>query len=53
MLLDEGLFPQRELPSKHLLLPVTSSYRAFKGSMEQVVSNHVYLLLSEDYRSTC
>ncbi|XP_011618350.2 G2/M phase-specific E3 ubiquitin-protein ligase isoform X1 [Takifugu rubripes] len=52
MLLDEGLFPQRELHSKHLLLPVTSSYRAFKGSMEQVVSNHMYLLPSENYRST-
>uniref|UniRef100_H3CA88 G2/M-phase specific E3 ubiquitin protein ligase n=1 Tax=Tetraodon nigroviridis TaxID=99883 RepID=H3CA88_TETNG len=38
---------QRELGSKHLLLPVTSSYQAFKGSMEQAVSRHVHLLPSE------
>ncbi len=41
---DEGLFPQREPGSKHLLLPVTSSYKAFKSSMEQAVSHHVHLL---------
>lgn len=45
--MDEGLSPQRELGSKHLLLPVTSSYQAFKGSMEQAVSHHVHLLPSE------
>lgn len=41
---DEGLFPQREPSSKHLLLPVTSSYPAFKSSMEQAISHHVHLL---------
>ncbi|XP_069573817.1 G2/M phase-specific E3 ubiquitin-protein ligase [Brachyistius frenatus] len=41
---DEGLFPQSEPASKHLLLPVTSSYQAFKSSMEQAVSHHVHLL---------
>ncbi|XP_040915885.1 G2/M phase-specific E3 ubiquitin-protein ligase [Toxotes jaculatrix] len=41
---DEGLFPQSEPSSKHLLLPVTSSYQAFKSSMEQAVSHHVHLL---------
>ncbi|XP_035529471.1 G2/M phase-specific E3 ubiquitin-protein ligase [Morone saxatilis] len=41
---DEGLFPQREPNSKHLLLPVTSSYQAFKSSMEQAISHHVHLL---------
>ncbi|KAE8289557.1 G2/M phase-specific E3 ubiquitin-protein ligase [Larimichthys crocea] len=44
---DEGLFPQRDTTSKHLLLPVTSSYQAFKSSMEQVVSHHVHLLPTE------
>ncbi|XP_076604161.1 G2/M phase-specific E3 ubiquitin-protein ligase [Chaetodon auriga] len=44
---DEGLFPQRELSSKHLLLPVTSSYQAFKSSMEQAISHHVHLLPTE------
>ncbi|CAF89650.1 unnamed protein product [Tetraodon nigroviridis] len=44
---QEGPSPQRELGSKHLLLPVTSSYQAFKGSMEQAVSRHVHLLPSE------
>nr|XP_046269770.1 G2/M phase-specific E3 ubiquitin-protein ligase isoform X2 [Scatophagus argus] len=44
---DEGLFPQREPGSKHLLLPVTSSYQAFKSSMEQAISHHVHLLPSE------
>lgn len=41
---DEGLFPQSEPESKHLLLPVTSSYQAFKSSMEQAISHHVHLL---------
>ncbi|KAM7376450.1 hypothetical protein PAMP_006183 [Pampus punctatissimus] len=41
---DEGLFPQSEPSSKHLLLPVTSSYKAFKSSMEQAISHHVHLL---------
>ncbi|XP_036927071.1 G2/M phase-specific E3 ubiquitin-protein ligase [Acanthopagrus latus] len=44
---DEGLFPQREPSSKHLLLPVTSSYQAFKSSMEQAISHHVHLLPTE------
>lgn len=44
---DEGLFPQREPGSKHLLLPVTSSYLAFKSSMEQAISHHVHLLPTE------
>ncbi|KAM9341595.1 G2/M phase-specific E3 ubiquitin-protein ligase [Symphorus nematophorus] len=44
---DEGLFPQREPGSKHLLLPVTSSYQAFKSSMEQAVSHQVHLLPTE------
>lgn len=44
---DEGLFPQRELGSKHLLLPVTSSYQAFKSSMEQAISHRVHLLPTE------
>uniref|UniRef100_A0A8D2ZN33 G2/M phase-specific E3 ubiquitin-protein ligase n=1 Tax=Scophthalmus maximus TaxID=52904 RepID=A0A8D2ZN33_SCOMX len=39
-----GLFPQSEPSSKLLLLPVTSSYGAFKSSMEQAVSHHVHLL---------
>ncbi|XP_028994917.1 G2/M phase-specific E3 ubiquitin-protein ligase [Betta splendens] len=41
---DKGLFPQSEPGSNHLLLPVTSSYQAFKGSMEQAISHHVHLL---------
>ncbi|XP_053192174.1 G2/M phase-specific E3 ubiquitin-protein ligase [Scomber japonicus] len=41
---DEGLFPQSDPASKHLLLPVTSSYQAFKSSMEQAISHHVHLL---------
>ncbi|XP_054469569.1 G2/M phase-specific E3 ubiquitin-protein ligase isoform X2 [Anoplopoma fimbria] len=41
---DEGLFPQSEPSSKRLLLPVSSSYQAFKSSMEQAVSHHVHLL---------
>ncbi|XP_068608325.1 G2/M phase-specific E3 ubiquitin-protein ligase [Brachionichthys hirsutus] len=40
---EEGLFPQRESSSKHLLLPVTSTYQAFKSSMEQAISHHVHL----------
>ncbi|XP_039992979.1 G2/M phase-specific E3 ubiquitin-protein ligase isoform X1 [Xiphias gladius] len=44
---DEGLFPQSEPRSKHLLLPVTSSYQAFKSSMEQAISHHVHLLPME------
>uniref|UniRef100_A0A671VAR0 G2/M-phase specific E3 ubiquitin protein ligase n=1 Tax=Sparus aurata TaxID=8175 RepID=A0A671VAR0_SPAAU len=40
---DEGLFPQRELGSKHLLLPVTSSYQAFKSSMEQTMTEFSFL----------
>uniref|UniRef100_UPI0037E8E79B G2/M phase-specific E3 ubiquitin-protein ligase n=1 Tax=Semicossyphus pulcher TaxID=241346 RepID=UPI0037E8E79B len=44
---DSGLFPQREPSSKHLLLPVTSTYQAFKSSMEQAVSHHVHLLPTE------
>ncbi|XP_056248562.1 G2/M phase-specific E3 ubiquitin-protein ligase [Seriola aureovittata] len=44
---DEGLFPQSEPSSKHLLLPVTSSYQAFKSSMEQAVSHHMHLLPME------
>ncbi|XP_042356642.1 G2/M phase-specific E3 ubiquitin-protein ligase [Plectropomus leopardus] len=43
---DEGLFPQSVPASKHLLLPVCSSYRAFKSSMEQAVSHRVHLLPS-------
>uniref|UniRef100_A0A3B4G9Q8 G2/M-phase specific E3 ubiquitin protein ligase n=1 Tax=Pundamilia nyererei TaxID=303518 RepID=A0A3B4G9Q8_9CICH len=35
LLAVSGLFPQSEPESKHLLLPVTSSYQAFKSSMEQ------------------
>uniref|UniRef100_A0A8C4H7H2 G2/M-phase specific E3 ubiquitin protein ligase n=1 Tax=Dicentrarchus labrax TaxID=13489 RepID=A0A8C4H7H2_DICLA len=45
--LHPGLFPQREPNSKHLLLPVTSSYQAFKSSMEQAISHHVHLLPTE------
>lgn len=44
---DEGLFPQREPSSKHLLLPVSSSYPAFKSAMEQAISHHVHLLPTE------
>lgn len=35
---DEGLLPERELGSKRLLLPVTSSYQAFKSCMERAIS---------------
>ncbi|XP_056282143.1 G2/M phase-specific E3 ubiquitin-protein ligase isoform X3 [Pseudoliparis swirei] len=41
---DEGLFPQSEPGTNLLLLPVSSSYQAFKTSMEQAVSHHVHLL---------
>ncbi|XP_034531534.1 G2/M phase-specific E3 ubiquitin-protein ligase isoform X2 [Notolabrus celidotus] len=44
---DSGLFPQSEPVSKRLLLPVASSYQAFKSSMEQAVSHHVHLHPSE------
>ncbi|XP_038585264.1 G2/M phase-specific E3 ubiquitin-protein ligase [Micropterus salmoides] len=43
---DSGLFPQSEPASKHLLLPVTTSYQAFKSSMEQAVSHYMHLLPS-------
>ncbi|XP_060938200.1 G2/M phase-specific E3 ubiquitin-protein ligase [Limanda limanda] len=42
-----GLFPQSEPSSKHLLLPVSSSYQSFKSCMEQAVSHHVHLLPTE------
>ncbi|XP_065822271.1 G2/M phase-specific E3 ubiquitin-protein ligase [Labrus bergylta] len=44
---DDGLFPQSKPDSKHLLLPVASSYQAFKSSMEQGVSHRVHLLPME------
>ncbi|KAM9842566.1 G2/M phase-specific E3 ubiquitin-protein ligase [Aulostomus maculatus] len=44
---DEGLFPQSKPGSNLLLLPVTSSYEAFKGSMEQAISHHMHLVPSE------
>lgn len=44
---DEGLFPQSRPESKHLLLPVTSSYSTFKSSMEQAVSHHTHMLPSD------
>ncbi|XP_028251337.1 G2/M phase-specific E3 ubiquitin-protein ligase [Parambassis ranga] len=47
---EEGLFPQSDPASKRLLLPVTSSYRAFKNSMEHAVSHHVHLLATESWR---
>uniref|UniRef100_A0A8C9ZI71 G2/M-phase specific E3 ubiquitin protein ligase n=1 Tax=Sander lucioperca TaxID=283035 RepID=A0A8C9ZI71_SANLU len=40
----QGLFPQRDPGSRRLLLPVSSTYRAFKSSMEQAVSHHAHLL---------
>ncbi|KAK9534120.1 hypothetical protein VZT92_009189 [Zoarces viviparus] len=46
LLRDEHLFPQSEPDSRHLLLPVSSSYEAFKSSMEQAVSQHMHLLLT-------
>ncbi|XP_070776943.1 G2/M phase-specific E3 ubiquitin-protein ligase [Enoplosus armatus] len=44
---DDTLFPQSEPASKHLLLPITSSYQAFKSSMEHAVSHYVHLLPTE------
>ncbi|CAB1434317.1 unnamed protein product, partial [Pleuronectes platessa] len=44
---DGGLFPQSEPSSKHLLLPITSSYQSFKSCMEQAISHHVHLLPKE------
>ncbi|XP_029316474.1 G2/M phase-specific E3 ubiquitin-protein ligase [Cottoperca gobio] len=41
---DQGLFPQSKPDSNHLLLPVSSTYPAFKSSMEQAISHHVHLL---------
>ncbi|KAG7510907.1 G2 M phase-specific E3 ubiquitin-protein ligase [Solea senegalensis] len=44
---DGGLFPQSDPSRRHLLLPVTSTYEAFKSSMEQAVSHHLHLLPSK------
>ncbi|XP_015248024.1 PREDICTED: G2/M phase-specific E3 ubiquitin-protein ligase [Cyprinodon variegatus] len=41
--LDEGLFPQSKPTSNKLLLPVTSTYKAFKCSMEHAISHHIHL----------
>ncbi|KAF6732776.1 G2/M phase-specific E3 ubiquitin-protein ligase [Oryzias melastigma] len=41
---DEGLFPQSRPESGSLLLPVTSTYKAFKSCMEQAISHHIHLL---------
>ncbi|XP_036006739.1 G2/M phase-specific E3 ubiquitin-protein ligase [Fundulus heteroclitus] len=41
--LDEGLFPQSKAVSHNLLLPVTSTYKAFKSSMEHAISHRVHL----------
>uniref|UniRef100_A0A3P8T310 G2/M-phase specific E3 ubiquitin protein ligase n=1 Tax=Amphiprion percula TaxID=161767 RepID=A0A3P8T310_AMPPE len=46
--MDEGLFPQSHLESRRLLLPVSSSYRNFKSSVEQAVSHQVHLLLPSE-----
>uniref|UniRef100_A0A673CCC7 G2/M-phase specific E3 ubiquitin protein ligase n=1 Tax=Sphaeramia orbicularis TaxID=375764 RepID=A0A673CCC7_9TELE len=40
---DAGLFPQSDPGCRRLLLPVTSSYQAFKSSMEQAISHHTHL----------
>ncbi|MEQ2269981.1 hypothetical protein XENORESO_013230, partial [Xenotaenia resolanae] len=40
----EALFPQSKPVSNNLILPVTSTYKAFKSSMEQAISHHVHLL---------
>ncbi|XP_028293943.1 G2/M phase-specific E3 ubiquitin-protein ligase [Gouania willdenowi] len=40
----DGLFPQWQSDGRRLLLPLSSSYRHFKSSMEQVVSNRLHLL---------
>ncbi|KAM4723343.1 G2/M phase-specific E3 ubiquitin-protein ligase isoform 2-T2 [Anableps anableps] len=45
--LDEGLFPQSKPVSNNLLLPVTSTYKGFKSSMEQAISHHVHLFPSD------
>ncbi|KAM9356108.1 G2/M phase-specific E3 ubiquitin-protein ligase [Pholidichthys leucotaenia] len=41
---EEVLFPQSKPGASCLLLPVATSYQAFKHSMEQAVSHHVHLL---------
>ncbi|CAL8283206.1 unnamed protein product [Lota lota] len=42
---EEALFPQSDPSSNLLLLPSTSSsYQAFKSSLEQAVSHHTHLL---------
>ncbi|XP_056152276.1 G2/M phase-specific E3 ubiquitin-protein ligase [Lampris incognitus] len=40
---SEVLFPQSDPSTNRLFLPVTSSYQAFKCSMEQVISNCTHL----------
>ncbi|XP_061741980.1 G2/M phase-specific E3 ubiquitin-protein ligase isoform X2 [Nerophis ophidion] len=42
---EESLFPQSKPERNVLLLPITSSYQAFKKCMEQAVSHQVHLLL--------
>ncbi|CAN9501943.1 unnamed protein product [Ophioblennius macclurei] len=44
---EGSLFPLSMPESKLLLLPIASSYEAFKSAMEQAVSHHVHLLPSE------
>ncbi|KAF7201219.1 G2/M phase-specific E3 ubiquitin-protein ligase [Nothobranchius furzeri] len=44
---EEALFPQSKPESNSLLLPVTSSYKTFKHSMEHAISLHVHLRHSE------
>ncbi|XP_041827269.1 G2/M phase-specific E3 ubiquitin-protein ligase [Melanotaenia boesemani] len=44
---DEGLFPQIKPETRVVLLPVTSSYQAFKSSMEQAISHHVHRFPSD------
>ncbi|KAM4625242.1 G2/M phase-specific E3 ubiquitin-protein ligase [Polymixia lowei] len=44
---DEGLFPQSQPRNNHLTLPVTSTYQAFKSSMEQAVSHYTHLPKTE------
>ncbi|KAF0043779.1 hypothetical protein F2P81_002937 [Scophthalmus maximus] len=50
-----GLFPQSEPSSKLLLLPVTSSYGAFKSSMEQAVFDQYlnFITLEDDMFILC
>ncbi|XP_027891548.1 G2/M phase-specific E3 ubiquitin-protein ligase isoform X1 [Xiphophorus couchianus] len=43
---DDWLFPQSKPATNHLLLPVTSTYKVFKSSMEQAISHHVHLFPS-------